>query len=114
MIPVRPDDPPSTRLTGLLVAALAALAFLLGGWSVATAPISVAVAAEPAHEDVAPGDAATERRGVRAERRARRRSPSRTSHPGRHLVRRAAVVLARTVLVWRSGPLRGPPHTSLA
>lgn len=114
VIPVRPDDPPSARLTALLVAALGAFALLLGGWSSSTAPIMGAVAADTVHEDVAPGDAVTERRDVRAERRTRaggRRQP----FVRRSLfLRRTAFVLTRTALVWRAGPLRGPPRTATA
>ncbi|MGH9185386.1 MAG: hypothetical protein ACRD0U_06185, partial [Acidimicrobiales bacterium] len=70
-IPVRRDDPPSHRLIALLLAALGALALVVGGWTGPASSVSAASAAEAYPEDAASGDAVPERHGARAARRSR-------------------------------------------
>ena len=108
-IPVRRDDPPH-RLTALLVAALGALALLVGGWTATTAPLSTVFATEALPEEVSSGEAVAERRAVRAERRSRRtRAVQRLRRGGLRFRRHVSVPLRRPLSGWRTTPLRGPP-----
>jgi hypothetical protein len=107
---MRRDDPPSPRLTALLLAPLGALLLVVGGWAGASTPsATVAVATDAPPED-APAEATV------ADRRARRSATLLRHKPApsrRRLLaafpRRPLSQGPRNPAIWLSTPLRGPP-----
>lgn len=108
---MRRDDPPSPRLTALLLAVLAGFALLFGGGTGAlAAPFAVEVAAEESVGHAAIAD----RRVSRSVRRVLTGRVLRARRPVLRDLRRGGGELVRSLLSARSIPLRGPPLLATA